>query len=206
MAKPKPNGDKQTDAPKSPTERSLKQRSLRRLGDPERYADSIGLMNRLSIQTSRLVLTLESLEETRARIDAMSANDKLDLSTEWVSLLASATTADPWILGFNMTNREPNEFVGQCGFKGPPNNDGVVEIAYCVDPKYQGNGFATEAANALVEYAFQHDEVIMVLAHTLPEPNASTRVLTKCGFRNVGQVVDPEDGPVWRWEKHRSGA
>ena len=33
--------------------------------------------------------------------------------------------------------------------------------------------------------------------------NASTRVLTKCGFRHIGQVIDPEDGPVWRWERHR---
>ena len=24
----------------------------------------------------------------------------------------------------------------------------------------------------------------------------------QCGFRYVGEVVDPEDGRVWRWEKH----
>ena len=35
------------------------------------------------------------------------------------------------------------------------------------------------------------------------EANASTRVLTKCGFRHVGEVMDPEDGLVWRWEKHK---
>jgi RimJ/RimL family protein N-acetyltransferase len=31
--------------------------------------------------------------------------------------------------------------------------------------------------------------------------NASARVLAKCGFRRVGEVIDPEDGLVWRWEK-----
>ena len=167
-------------------------------------ADDDDAMTRTNIETSRLLLTLESLDETRARIDAMSATDKLDLSAEWLSLLASATTADPWILGFNITNRESKECIGQCGFKGPPNSDGVVEIAYCVEPKQQGNGFATEAAGALVQFAFQHNTVNLVLAHTLPESNASTRVLTKCGFRNIGQVIDPEDGPVWRWELHRN--
>lgn len=38
-------------------------------------------------------------------------------------------------------------------------------------------------------------------AHTLPERNASTRVLEKCGFTLVGEVVDPDDGVVWRWER-----
>jgi [ribosomal protein S5]-alanine N-acetyltransferase len=26
------------------------------------------------------------------------------------------------------------------------------------------------------------------------------KVLTRCGFERTGQVVDPEDGLVWRWE------
>ncbi|MGH7631966.1 MAG: hypothetical protein ACREOF_21740 [Gemmatimonadales bacterium] len=30
--------------------------------------------------------------------------------------------------------------------------------------------------------------------------NASARVLEKLGFRRLGEVIDPEDGPVWRWE------
>ncbi|MEM7386687.1 MAG: GNAT family N-acetyltransferase, partial [Verrucomicrobiota bacterium] len=144
---------------------------------------------------------LESLVETRARIDAMSPADKVDLSADWLSLLASSTHADPWILGFNMLRRDDGAVVGQCGFKGPPNAEGMVEVAYCVEQDWQGNGYATEATEALTQHAFQHDGVLLVRAHTLPEPNASTRVLTKAGFRNVGEVIDPEDGPVWRWER-----
>ena len=153
------------------------------------------------IETSRLTLVLESLEETRARIDAMTPADKVDLSAEWLSLLAAATHPDPWVLGFNMLLRDDAVIVGQCGFKGPPNSDGMVEIAYCVEEDWRGNGYATEAAEALTIHAFNHDSVRLVRAHTLPELNASTRVLTKAGFRNVGEVIDPEDGPVWRWER-----
>ena len=160
-------------------------------------------MSRTSIETSRLKLTLESLEETRARIDAMPAADKVDLSTDWLALLDAATTADPWILGFNMILRDSNVTVGQCGFKGPPTPDGLVEIAYYVEPDNRGSGYATEAALAMVSYAFENDEVHLVWAHTLPEQNASGQVLTKCGFRNMGVVIDPEDGRVWRWEKQR---
>ena len=161
-------------------------------------------MSNTDIETSRLKLCLDSLEAARARIDAMSPADKNDLSSEWLSLLAAATSANPWILGFCIQLRDSDAVVGQCGFKGPPASNGVVEIAYSVEPENEGNGYATEAAEALVKYAFEHNEVQTVRAHTLPETNASTRVLTKCGFRNVGEVNDPDDGPVWRWEQERS--
>jgi RimJ/RimL family protein N-acetyltransferase len=88
--------------------------------------------------------------------------------------------------------------------KVPPDADGVVEIAYGVAPEYQGRGYATEAATALVEFALSDPRVQTVRAHTLPEPNASTRVLTRNGFRHLGEVMDPEDGRVWRWELRRS--
>ncbi|TWU15033.1 Acetyltransferase (GNAT) family protein [Novipirellula galeiformis] len=163
-------------------------------------------MSKIQIETPRLKLALQSLDETRARIDAMSETDKVNLSADWLSLLGSATSADPWLLGFNIQLRDSNVFVGQCGFKGPPTPEGVVEIAYCVEPDRQRNGYATEAARALVHYAFGHNEVLLVRAHTLPETNASTRVLTRCGFRNMGEVIDPDDGPVWRWEIQRESA
>jgi RimJ/RimL family protein N-acetyltransferase len=163
-------------------------------------------MSNTNIETRRLILTLDSLESARAKVDAMSATDKEQLSAEWLALLDSATSADPWILGFQMVRRDNEVSVGQCGFKGPPTPDGVVEIAYCVNRENEGQGYATEAAQALIDYAFQHKGVSRVRAHTLPEANASTRVLTKCGFDRVGEVVDPEDGPVWRWEKQRNAS
>lgn len=36
-------------------------------------------------------------------------------------------------------------------------------------------------------------------AHTLPEHNASTWILLKCGF-TLSEIQHPTDGPVWRWE------
>lgn len=39
-----------------------------------------------------------------------------------------------------------------------------------------------------------------VIAHTLCQPNASTRVLEKCGFARDGFGEDPDEGQVWRWK------
>lgn len=46
----------------------------------------------------------------------------------------------------------------------------------------------------------------VVCAHTLPENNASGRVLAKNGFAKLGEVVELEDGLVWRWERPARGA
>jgi len=100
-------------------------------------------------------------------------------------------------------DRDTNAVVGTCGFKGPPGADGIVEIAYGVTPDQQGKGYATEVADALASFAFTEPVVRLVCAHTFAAANASTRVLARCGFKAVGQVVDPEDGLVWRWERQR---
>lgn len=156
------------------------------------------------IETDRLKLVLQSLEDARAFIDAMTPEQQAELSADWLALFEAATEPNPWIHGFEMTRKTNGTVVGSCGFKGPPTAEGVVEIAYGVVEEHQGQGYATEAAQALTSFAFSHEEVRLVRAHTLPEPNASTRVLTKCGFQNVGEVIDPDDGPVWRWEKQKN--
>jgi len=149
----------------------------------------------------RLVLLTRT--EVLATIEEMSAADRAQLSPDWLARLHASTADDPWTNSFAIVQRQSGARIGTCGFKGPPGIGGVVEIAYGVDVEHQGRGYATEAAEALVAVAFDDERVHRVRAHTLPEANGSTRVLTKCGFRCVGEVVDPEDGLVWRWERSR---
>jgi ribosomal-protein-alanine N-acetyltransferase len=158
-------------------------------------------MSATRLQTKNLKLVPQSLEEVLAMVEAMTPSEKTELSADWLARLRASTPPDTWTLGFSMVQLGSNVVVGKCGFKGPPAQDGVVEIAYGVSPEYQGKGYATEAAQSMTDYAFSSSEVRVVRAHTLPEPNASTRVLTKCGFRRIGEVIDPEDGLVWRWER-----
>ena len=97
----------------------------------------------------------------------------------------------------------PPVVAGVCGYTGPPTADGVVEIAYAIAPAYQGQGLATRAAAELIHRAFDDVRVRVVCAHTLPEHNASTRVLEKLGMRFVGLANDTDEGTVWRWELTR---
>jgi len=74
-------------------------------------------------------------------------------------------------------------------------------MAYGVDAEHQGRGYATEAAMGLVDFALADPRVRIICAHTMPEENASTHILIRCGFSHVGESVDHEIGLAWRWER-----
>ena len=152
------------------------------------------------LQTDRLALVLKSVTEIREQIEQFSDDIRAEISPLWLERVLAATEADPWIHGFKVTLREGGTIIGDAGFKGPPSEDGFVEIAYGIAPDHQCCGFATEAARALTDFARQAAGVRVVRAHTMPDNMASSRVLAKCGFRFVGDVIDPEDELVQRWE------
>jgi RimJ/RimL family protein N-acetyltransferase len=124
-----------------------------------------------------------------------------EVSADFLARLNGGAAADPWRDGFAVVHVADNLIIGLCGFTGPPGTDEMVEIAYGIAPRYRARGYASEAAQALIAYAVASRQVRTIRAHTLAQHNASTRVLLKCGFTLLGEVVHAEDGVVWRWER-----
>ncbi|MHB1251971.1 MAG: GNAT family N-acetyltransferase [Acidimicrobiales bacterium] len=71
--------------------------------------------------------------------------------------------------------------LGDCGFHGVPEVVGRAEIGYRILPHYRGNGYASEAASCLVEWAHQRGAPA-VFASVTATNRASIRVLEKVGF------------------------
>lgn len=111
-------------------------------------------------------------------------------------LIEHPEAADWWTYWF--VHPQDATLIGLGGFKGAP-DDSAVEIGYALAPSYRGRGLATEAGEAMIGFARADGQVDRVLAHTMPEANASTAVLTRLGFAHRGTVIDPEDGELWRW-------
>jgi RimJ/RimL family protein N-acetyltransferase len=93
--------------------------------------------------------------------------------------------------------------IGDGGFKGAPDEQGEVEIGYAIIPAYRRNGFAREAARALVTWAFSHPDVTAVKAETLASGDASIRVLQSLGMEQTGEYDDPEEGKILQWRVSR---
>jgi ribosomal-protein-alanine N-acetyltransferase len=161
-------------------------------------------MDNFNLKTERLELIAGTPELFRARVDerellarALGAEvpagwppplfdqDAMD----WMSkYLAEHADAGGWSFYFIVLHAPATRptLIGGCGFKGTPAADGTVEIGYSMLPEFQRAGYATEAAGALVRWAFSQPQVARVIAETYPELRPSIRVLEKNNFRFIG--------------------
>ncbi|MCF0063871.1 GNAT family N-acetyltransferase [Dyadobacter chenwenxiniae] len=96
-----------------------------------------------------------------------------------------------------------NMLIGSCGYKGEPDASGMVEIGYEITSSHRSKGLGAETAKGLTVHAFAQPGVHKIVAHTLREENASVKILEKIGFKQIEDVNDPDEGPLWRWELAR---
>lgn len=155
-----------------------------------------------TLKTTRLTLTMRSLESTKEWVASLPPEVQREISPIWLARLNGASEPTPWICGFEIVRNDDQTAIGSCAFRSPPDN-GVVEIAYGIEDAYQRRGFATETAVALTEFALADKDVRTVCAHTKQDNIASIRVLEKAGFTAKGTVIDPEDGEVLLYERVR---
>ena len=110
--------------------------------------------------------------------------------------LAADPTRSPWSVRA-MVRRDDRVMVGFVNFHGPPGiNDieaaGAAELGWTVFPEHRGNGYATETALRLMDWARAEHGVRRFISSTTPGNAPSLRVHEKLGFHRTGQVVDGE--------------
>jgi ribosomal-protein-alanine N-acetyltransferase len=78
------------------------------------------------------------------------------------------------------------------------------EVGYIFNPVYQNKGYATEAAQAVIKYAFTELGAHRIVAHCSPDNIPSWKVLEKCGMRreclekkNFLLRNDEDSKPIW---------
>jgi RimJ/RimL family protein N-acetyltransferase len=72
--------------------------------------------------------------------------------------------------------------IGTVGAGSKAATPSEVEIGWGIVPPYEGRGFATEAAKALIDYLRCDETIESLIAHTLPSLGASIRIMEKCGM------------------------
>ena len=87
-----------------------------------------------------------------------------------------------------MFRLETNEFVGCCGLHPYKPREKVYEMGIHVCKEYQGKGFATEAAHAVIEYAFADLGATALFASPHPDDVVAKKLLENLGFLHMGDV------------------
>jgi RimJ/RimL family protein N-acetyltransferase len=91
--------------------------------------------------------------------------------------------------------------VGRAGFHAPPDERGMVEVGYSVDPFYRRRGYARAAFSALLARALSEPSVRVVRVSIAPGNEASMAVVAPFGFVKVGEQWDDEDGLEYVYER-----
>lgn len=150
-------------------------------------------------------IRLEWAEALNEGDDTFSERFGIPVEADWMGLpdtvpvlLEAAREAidEPWRP--HLFFGSDGALIGTGGWKGPP-EDGVAELGYAVAPSRQRQGIATAVVRHFVGEA-RNAGLRTVRAHTLAQQNASTAVLSRCGFTRAAELDDPDEGPVWRWE------
>ncbi|MBV9079957.1 MAG: GNAT family N-acetyltransferase, partial [Elusimicrobia bacterium] len=140
------------------------------------------------ISTRRLDLVAATLEHLVAEVDDRGRLGRMlgaSVPADWppplndehsqrffMEALRERPGAVGWFMWYFVQRAEPRTVVGNGGFKGEP-VDGTVELGYSVIPDFQRSGFASEAADALVNWAFRDSRVQRVVAETFPDLEGS---------------------------------
>lgn len=166
------------------------------------------------IQTARLTIRPFTREMMLAALDdpaVAGALLGLRVAAGWpneaergvLALVADRIGRDPALADWQMQlfiHTDDRIIIGTGGFKGRPDQAGMVDLGYGIAPAYQGRGYATEAGAALVAWAFAQPGVRRVFADCLATNPASARVLAKLGLRQL-----PARGKYLNWELTAQG-
>lgn len=91
-------------------------------------------------------------------------------------------------------DEESGAVVGHAGYHGPPDETGMIEVGYSVDPRHRRRGHAREMLAELLRRARSEPGVRTVRASISPDNVASLATVAGFGFRQVGEQWDEEDG------------
>ena len=99
----------------------------------------------------------------------------------------------PWVTGL-LVDGDTGEVVGAGGFHARPDEDGMVEVGYGVDPAYRRRGYARAALLLMIERARSDPSAQVFRVTVSPDNAASLGLVAQLPFVEVGEQWDDEDG------------
>lgn len=94
-----------------------------------------------------------------------------------------------WFTNWQIVLDSENLSIGSSCFKGGPNDNGEIELGYGINDNFRNQGFMTEAAEALCQWALKQQGVNAVIAETDKDNPASQCVCMKTGMIKSGETA-----------------
>jgi RimJ/RimL family protein N-acetyltransferase len=112
---------------------------------------------------------------------------------EFVGWFVAQQHAQPRLkFQFAVTLQSTGTFIGNCGARKESADACEASLGYELAPDYWGQGYATEAARAVLDFGFTHLGLHRITADCVADNTASAHVLTKLGFQLEGRLRERE--------------
>lgn len=152
----------------------------------------------IMIKTKRLIITPMPTDELEKRILEMPQGELRQAYGQMLDGCQKEPQNWLWYTPWKIQLKKDGSMIGDLCFKGAPVK-GTVEWGYGLEEPFWGQGYMTEAARVMLDWAFSQKDVYAVEAETLSDNTASQRVLEKLDFQPMG--IAGEEGPRFRREK-----
>lgn len=119
-----------------------------------------------------------------------------------IAAIRAAPDVRLWGDSLVLTREGPPRVLGSVVFHGRP-DDGIAEVGYGIEDHSRGQGIATEATRACVEWALAEPGIAAVQATTFPWHHASLGVIRKLGMAQVGAREHAVLGELLVFERRR---
>jgi RimJ/RimL family protein N-acetyltransferase len=157
----------------------------------ERPAEALREQSIPVLETERLILRSPRLEDAKA-IAALANDRRIAENTARIPHPYRVADAEAFIAGVNVPGGETvflitdlgDTILGGCGV-GVLDGQGP-ELGYWLGVPFWGQGYATEAVRAVIDYAFTELDYAFLNAGARVTNPGSRRVLEKCGFQWTG--------------------
>lgn len=154
---------------------------------------------KMEIETQRLILREFQLEDVQQLTPILANPPVIKFSpTGILSVLETQAKIQGFIASYKkygfgkwaITFKESNQLIGYCGIAIEQiDNKDEREIGYRLDPKFWGQGLATEAASAAIRYGLEKLKFLYILGIVERENKASVRVLEKLGMQHQRKTI-----------------
>ena len=130
------------------------------------------------------IITNEYCEKYLSTKSKLSILEKV--KSLFSSILSSYNTPNP-IFALKISYKETNDCIGICGLTYSRESS-PVEIFYTLLPSYQGNGFAIESMQKMLEYSFEVLKIPKIMIFLHPNNSKSWKVAERIGMKYMGHV------------------
>ena len=174
----------------------------------------MNLIGSKTIETERLILRSSTMEEQNKLWEILmnpkinkwyltSAKSKANNKEHWTwenqekfykSKVEKANNDDVFVwsifLKSNYTISGKEEVIGQISAQESGNDIETRDIGWFIDEKYQKNGYASEAARAVIDYMFKEVEISKILSGAVKDNVRSCKIFEKLGFKKICEVEE----------------